>query len=126
MFARAKGPWPGRSERVGQLVRTQPRHSYHRSVVCRHGRASVIIAHLQSTTSMRAKRTGPLPAAGIYASTIHMVNNAAERERIAALNPFDRIREKAFHRFAAIRAETHEGLEPCLRFDHVEGDDILF
>ncbi len=67
------------------------------------------------------------PASGgrNYAKHDRMVNNAAERERIAALNPFDRIREKAFHRFAAIRAETHEALAR-LRSDYVEGDDIPF
>jgi len=54
-----------------------------------------------------------------------MVNAAAERERLAGLNPFDLIRERSYHRFAAIRAETHEALAR-LRSDYIEGDNIPF
>jgi hypothetical protein len=54
-----------------------------------------------------------------------MVNKAAERERFAGLGPFDLIREKDFHSFAAIRTDAHEAFAR-LRSDYTPGDDIPF
>ena len=51
-----------------------------------------------------------------------MVNKAAERERFAGLGPFDRIREKDYHSFAAIRADAHEAFAR-LRSDYTPGDE---
>jgi hypothetical protein len=72
-------------------------------------------------------RQAHMPASGgrNYARYDRMVNAAAERERLAGLNPFDLIRERSYHRFAAIRAETHEALAR-LRSDYIEGDNIPF
>jgi len=79
-----------------------------------------------SIDHMNARRAAK-PASGgkNYALKDRMVNKAAERERVAGLNPFDLIREQAHHRFAAIRAETHEALAR-LRSDYIGGDDIPF
>lgn len=75
---------------------------------------------------MNARRAAK-PASGgkNYAKADRMVKNAAERERVAVLNLFDLIREKAYHRFAAIRAESREALAR-LRSDYTPGDDIPF
>ena len=75
---------------------------------------------------MNARRTAK-PASGgkNYAKKDRLVNEAAERERIASLNDFERIREEAHHRFAAIRAETSEAFAR-LRSDYRPEDDIPF
>ena len=67
------------------------------------------------------------PASGgkNYAKKDRMLNEAAERERIFALNDFERIREEAHHRFAAIQAETREAFAR-LRSDYRPADDIPF
>jgi hypothetical protein len=75
---------------------------------------------------MNARRASK-PASGgkNYAVRDRMLNEAAERERIASLDPFERIREEAHHRFAAIRAETREAFAR-LRSDYRPADDIPF
>ena len=75
---------------------------------------------------MNARR-GAKPANGgkNYAKKDRLVNEAAERERIAALNDFERLREEANHRFAAIRVETSEAFAR-LRSDYRPEDDIPF
>ena len=67
------------------------------------------------------------PASGgkNYAKTDRLMNEASERERLAGLDPFERIREEADHRFEAIRAETREAFAR-LRSDYMPGDDIPF
>jgi hypothetical protein len=75
---------------------------------------------------MNARRAAK-PASGgkNYAKKDRLLNEAAERERIAALDAFERIREEAHHRFAAIREETREAFAR-LRSDYRPADDILF
>jgi hypothetical protein len=75
---------------------------------------------------MNARRAAK-PASGgrNYARTDRIVNKAAERERFASLSPFDRIREKDYHSFAAIRADAREAFAR-LRSDYMPGDDIPF
>ncbi len=72
-------------------------------------------------------RRAAKPASGgkNYAKRDRLLNEAAERERIAGLDPFERIREEAHHRFAAIRAETREAFAR-LRSDYRPDDDIPF
>jgi hypothetical protein len=72
-------------------------------------------------------RRAAKPAGGgkNYAKRDRLVNEAAERERIASLDPFECIREEAHHRFAAIRAETREAFAR-LRSDYRPDDDIPF
>jgi hypothetical protein len=75
---------------------------------------------------MNARRAAK-PASGgkNYAKRDRLLNEAAERERIADLDAFERIREEAHHRFAAIRAETREAFAR-LRSDYRPNDDIPF
>jgi hypothetical protein len=72
-------------------------------------------------------RRAAKPASGgkNYAKRDRLVNEAAERERIADLDAFDRIREEAHHRFASIQAETSEAFAR-LRSDYRPDDDIPF
>jgi hypothetical protein len=72
-------------------------------------------------------RRAAKPASGgkNYAKKDRLLNDAAERERIAALDDFERIREEAHHRFAAIREETREAFAR-LRSDYRPADDISF
>jgi hypothetical protein len=67
------------------------------------------------------------PASGgkNYAKKDRLLNEAAERERIVALDVFERFREEAHHRFAAIQAETREAFAR-LRSDYRPAEDILF
>ena len=75
---------------------------------------------------MNARRAAkPANGGRNYARTDRTVNKAAERERFAGLSPFDRIREKDYHGFAAIRADAHEAFAR-LRSDYTPGDDIPF
>ena len=75
---------------------------------------------------MNARRAAKAASGGKnYAATDRIVNKAAERERVAGLNPFDLIRERAYHRFAAVRADAREALAR-LRSDYIGGDDIPF
>jgi len=60
-----------------------------------------------------------------YAKRDRLVNEASERERLTSLDPFERIREEAYHHFEAIRAETREAFAR-LRSDYRPGDDIPF
>ena len=75
---------------------------------------------------MNARRAAK-PASGgrNYAKWDRMVNKAAERDRIAVLSPFDRIRERDYHSFAAIRVDARERFAR-LRSNYVPGDDIPF
>jgi hypothetical protein len=75
---------------------------------------------------MNARRAAK-PASGgkNYAKRDRLLNEAAERERIASLDPFERIREEAHCRFAAIRAETDEAFAR-LRSDYRPNHDIPF
>jgi triphosphoribosyl-dephospho-CoA synthetase len=75
---------------------------------------------------MNARRAAK-PASGgrNYAKRDRLVNKAAERERIADLDAFERIREEAHHRFEAIRTETREAFAR-LRPDYRPEDDIPF
>lgn len=75
---------------------------------------------------MNARRAAK-PASGgrNYAKTDRMLSKAAERERFASLSPFERIREKDYYSFAAIRAAAHEAFAR-LRSDYAPGDDIPF
>jgi hypothetical protein len=72
-------------------------------------------------------RLAAKPAGGgkNYAKTDRLVNEASERERLASLDPFQRIREEAYHHFEAIRAETREAFAR-LRSDYRPDDDIPF
>jgi hypothetical protein len=72
-------------------------------------------------------RRAAKPASGgkNYAKRDRVLNEAAERERIASLDPFERIREETHQRFAAIRAETREAFAR-LRSDYRPDDDIPF
>jgi hypothetical protein len=80
-----------------------------------------------STVDYMTARRAVKPASGgkNYAKRDRLVNEAAERERIADLDVFERIREEAHHRFAAIQAETREAFAR-LRSDYIPGDDIPF
>jgi hypothetical protein len=73
------------------------------------------------------ERRSAKPASGgrNYALKDRMVNEAAERERIAALDPFERLREEAYHCFAAIKAKAHEDFAR-LRSDYIPAEDIPF
>ena len=55
-------------------------------------------------------RRAAKPASGgrNYAKSDRMVNKAAERERVADLDAFERIREAAHARFAEMRAADRE------------------
>jgi hypothetical protein len=75
---------------------------------------------------MNAQRAAKTASGGKnYAKKDRRVNEAAEGERIGSLDPFERIREEAHHRFAAISAETMEAFAR-LRSDYIPGDDIPF
>ena len=75
---------------------------------------------------MNARRAvKPATGGKNYAERDRIVKEAAERERIAALDAFERIREEAHHRFATLRAETREALAR-LRSDYRPHDDIAF
>ena len=67
------------------------------------------------------------PASGgkNYARRDRVVNEAAERERLASLDPFERIREEAHYSFATIRAEAREAFAR-LRSNYRPDDDIPF
>jgi hypothetical protein len=75
---------------------------------------------------MNARRAAkPVSGGKNYAKTDRLLNETAERERIAALDAFERISEEAHHRFAAIRAETREAFAR-LRSDYRPNDEIPF
>jgi len=75
---------------------------------------------------MNARRAAK-PASGgkNYAATDRIRNGASERERLASLDSFERIREETYYRFAAIRAEGREALAR-LRSGRVPDEDIPF
>jgi hypothetical protein len=75
---------------------------------------------------MNARR-GAKPASGgkTYAKKDRLLNDAAERERIADLDVFERIREEARHQFAAIRSEMQEAFAR-IRSGYRPEDDIPF
>ena len=75
---------------------------------------------------MNARRA-VMPASGgnNYAKRYRLVNEAAERERIAALDVFSCIQEEAHHRFAAIQADTREAFAR-IRSGYRPEDDIPF
>jgi hypothetical protein len=75
---------------------------------------------------MNGKRAArPASGGNNYAKRDRLVNEAAERERIAALDVFSRIQEEAHHRFAAIRAEAREAFAR-IRSGNRPDDDIPF
>lgn len=74
---------------------------------------------------MNARRAAKPASGGKNYASGRVVNKAAERERLAGLNPFEIIRENAYYRFAAIRAEAREAFRR-LRSDYRPEDDIPF
>jgi hypothetical protein len=69
-------------------------------------------------------RQAHMPASGgrNYARQDRMVNAAAERERLARLDAFERIREMAHARFADMRSANREWLNRIRRGFPVDQD----
>jgi hypothetical protein len=73
----------------------------------------------------RKRAARPASGGKNYSKRDRVVNEAVERERIAALDVFSRIQEEAHHRFTAIQAEAREAFA-LIRSGYKPEDDIPF